>query len=125
MVSTGPAARIPAEAPNHADVPSGTRGIRAKAYRVCRASFLFALSDSSLNRPGMCSTSLDDSSGDSTRRLTALRWFDDDYLTSESMRNIGRYIAITMTPTMQPTRIIISGSMIEVSDWIAASTSSS
>jgi hypothetical protein len=42
-VFTGPAARIPAEAPNHADVPSGTRGIRAKAYRVCRASFRFAL----------------------------------------------------------------------------------
>jgi hypothetical protein len=42
MVFTGPAARIPAEAPNHADVPSGTRGIRAKAYRVCRASFLLA-----------------------------------------------------------------------------------
>jgi hypothetical protein len=39
MVSTGPTARIPAEAPNHADVPSGTRGIRAKAHRVCRASF--------------------------------------------------------------------------------------
>jgi hypothetical protein len=47
------------------------------------------------------------------------------YLTSESILNIGRYIAITMTPTMQPTRIIISGSTIDVSDWIAASTSSS
>ena len=47
------------------------------------------------------------------------------YLTSESIRNIGRYIAITITPTMQPTRIIINGSTIDVSDWIAASTSSS
>jgi hypothetical protein len=43
--STGPAARIPAEAPRHADAPSGTRGIEAKANRVLfrRASFLFAL----------------------------------------------------------------------------------
>src|SRR6185312_6757720 len=47
------------------------------------------------------------------------------YLTSESILNIGKYIAITMTPTIKPTRIIISGSTIEVSDWIAASTSSS
>jgi hypothetical protein len=47
------------------------------------------------------------------------------YLTSESILNIGRYIAITMTPTIIPTRIIISGSTIDVSDWIAASTSSS
>ena len=30
-----------------------------------------------------------------------------------------------MMPTMQPTPIIISGSMIEVSAWIDASTSSS
>jgi hypothetical protein len=61
-------------------------------------------------------------------RLTLYRTGQCDslgYLTSESMRNIGRYIAITMTPTMQPTRIIIRGSMIDVSDWIAASTSSS
>jgi len=27
IVSTGPTARIPAEAPKHADAPSGTRGI--------------------------------------------------------------------------------------------------
>jgi hypothetical protein len=47
------------------------------------------------------------------------------YLTSESILNIGRYIAITMTPTMAPTRIIISGSTMDVRDWMAASTSSS
>jgi hypothetical protein len=29
MVSTGPAARIPAEAPEHADAPSGTRGSKS------------------------------------------------------------------------------------------------
>ena len=41
MVFTGPAARIPAEAPQHADAPLGTRGSRAKANRVRlrRASF--------------------------------------------------------------------------------------
>ena len=46
MVFTGPAARIPAEAPKHADAPSGARGIRAKAnrIRVRRASLLFAAS---------------------------------------------------------------------------------
>ena len=47
------------------------------------------------------------------------------YLTSESILNIGRYIAIRMIPTMIPTPINISGSMIEVRDWIDASTSSS
>ena len=47
------------------------------------------------------------------------------YFTSVSSLNIGRYIEMMITPTMQPTPIIISGSMIEVSDWIAASTSSS
>ena len=47
------------------------------------------------------------------------------YLTSWSILNIGRYIEMTMTPTMQPTPIIISGSMIEVSAEIDASTSSS
>ena len=45
--------------------------------------------------------------------------------TSLSILNIGRYIEMTITPTMQPTPIIISGSMIEVSDETAASTSSS
>ena len=49
----------------------------------------------------------------------------DRYLTRLSILNIGRYIAMTMTPTIRPTRIIISGSTIDVSDWIAASTSSS
>jgi hypothetical protein len=47
------------------------------------------------------------------------------YLTSESILNIGRYIEMMITPTIRPTPIIISGSMIEVSDWIEASTSSS
>ena len=42
-----------------------------------------------------------------------------------SILNIGRYIAITMTPTIIPTPIIMIGSMIEVSAWIDASTSSS
>ena len=59
-------------------------------------------------------------SGTSERAVCPAR-----YLTSESSLNIGRYIEMMITPTMQPTPIIISGSMIEVSDWTAASTSSS
>ncbi len=51
--------------------------------------------------------------------------FGDDYLMSVSILNIGRYIAITMVPTMPPTAIIRIGSMIDVSDAILASTSSS
>ena len=47
------------------------------------------------------------------------------YLTRLSILNIGRYIEITITPTMAPTMIIISGSMIEVSVAIDESTSSS
>ena len=47
------------------------------------------------------------------------------YLISVSILNIGMYMAMMITPTISPTPIIISGSMIEVSDWIAASTSSS
>ena len=39
--------------------------------------------------------------------------------------NIGRYIAMTIVPTITPTPIISTGSMIEVSDWMLASTSSS
>jgi hypothetical protein len=39
-----------------------------------------------------------------------------NYFTSVSILNIGRYIAMTMTPTISPTRIIISGSTIDVSD---------
>ena len=39
--------------------------------------------------------------------------------------NIGRYIEMMMMPTMKPTPIIMSGSMIEVRDAIAESTSSS
>ena len=42
-----------------------------------------------------------------------------------SILNIGRYIEMMITPTIMPTPIIISGSMIEVSAWIDASTSSS
>src|SRR5438034_5055240 len=40
---------------------------------------------------------------------------DGDYLTSWSILNIGRYIEITITPTIAPTPIIMIGSMIEVS----------
>jgi hypothetical protein len=47
------------------------------------------------------------------------------YLTRESILNIGKYMEITITPTMAPTMIIIRGSMIEVSVEIAESTSSS
>jgi hypothetical protein len=47
------------------------------------------------------------------------------YLTRVSILNIGKYIAMMITPTISPTPIIISGSMIEVSDVIDASTSSS
>jgi hypothetical protein len=39
--------------------------------------------------------------------------------------NIGRYIAITMKPTMPPTTTIMIGSRIEVSALTAASTCSS
>ena len=47
------------------------------------------------------------------------------YLTSVSILNIGMYIAMIMTPTMRPTPIIMIGSTIDVSDYTAASTSSS
>jgi hypothetical protein len=52
----------------------------------------------------------------------AERWC---YLTSESILNIGRYIEITIVPTMIPTPIIMIGSMIEVSEAMLVSTSSS
>ena len=55
--------------------------------------------------------------------IVALR--ERAYLTSVSILNIGRYIAMMITPTISPTPIIISGSMIEVSDEIDESTSSS
>ena len=47
------------------------------------------------------------------------------YLTRLSILNIGRYMLTMITPTMQPTPTIISGSMIEVRAAIDASTSSS
>jgi hypothetical protein len=47
------------------------------------------------------------------------------YLMSVSILNIGRYIAITIVPTMAPTPIIRIGSMMDVSDWMLESTSSS
>ena len=47
------------------------------------------------------------------------------YWTSCRSLNIGRYIAITMIPMIAPTPIIMSGSMIEVSEAIEVSTSSS
>lgn len=37
------------------------------------------------------------------------------YLTSESILNIGRYMAMMITPTIRPTPIIISGSITLVS----------
>ena len=54
---------------------------------------------------------------------TAAGW--PHYLISVRILNIGRYIATTITPTMNPVKIMSRGSMIEVSDWMAASTSSS
>ena len=47
------------------------------------------------------------------------------YLISVSSLNIGRYIERMIVPTMAPTMMIMIGSMIEVSDAIDASTSSS
>ena len=49
----------------------------------------------------------------------------EPYLMSVSILNIGRYIEITMVPTMMPTPIIRIGSMIDVSDLMPESTSSS
>ena len=47
------------------------------------------------------------------------------YWISVSSLNIGRYIAMMITPTTQPTAIIIRGSMIDVRLAMAESTSSS
>jgi hypothetical protein len=47
------------------------------------------------------------------------------YFTRFIMLNIGRYMEMTMSPTSPPTNSIMIGSMIEVSDLTAASTSSS
>ena len=47
------------------------------------------------------------------------------YSTSSKILNMGRYIEITMAPTMPPTITIIKGSMIEVRAFTAASTSDS
>jgi hypothetical protein len=47
------------------------------------------------------------------------------YWISVSSLNMGRYIAMMMIPTMIPTPIIMSGSMIDVRLAIALSTSSS
>src|SRR5439155_3711185 len=56
------------------------------------------------------------------RRVESCRyWFPISCI----ILNIGRYIAMTMMPTMNPTPIIISGSMMDVRDWIVLSTSSS
>jgi hypothetical protein len=57
--------------------------------------------------------------------LTRRNLTPTSYFTSVSILNIGRYMLMMMMPTMIPTPIIISGSMIDVSAWIAASTSSS
>ena len=48
-----------------------------------------------------------------------------DYLMLLYTENSGRYIEITITPTMPPTKMIITGSRIDVSALTAASTSSS
>jgi hypothetical protein len=47
------------------------------------------------------------------------------YWTSCRSLNIGRYMAMMITPTIAPTPSIIRGSTIEVSAWIDVSTSSS
>ena len=47
------------------------------------------------------------------------------YSTSLKISNMGRYIEITMAPTMPPTTTIIIGSRIEVKAFTAASTSDS
>src|SRR4051812_31417125 len=47
------------------------------------------------------------------------------YLMSVSILNIGIYIAMTIVPTMMPTKIMRTGSMMDVSDWMLESTSSS
>ncbi len=47
------------------------------------------------------------------------------YWMSVSSLNIGRYMLMMITPTIAPTPIIMSGSMIEVSVAIELSTSSS
>ena len=54
-----------------------------------------------------------------------LRRPDVGYFTRLSSLNIGKYIEMMITPTMAPTPIIISGSIMAVSEAIAASTSSS
>ena len=63
--------------------------------------------------------------GQPARERKSRREPDRGYLTSVSILNIGRYIAMMMIPTTTPTAIIISGSMIDVRDEIDASTSSS
>jgi hypothetical protein len=47
------------------------------------------------------------------------------YLTSESILNIGRYMLMMISPTIAPTPIIITGSMMLVRAETDASTSSS
>jgi hypothetical protein len=47
------------------------------------------------------------------------------YLIESYTLNIGRYIAITMNPTMPPTTMIMIGSRMEVSALTAAATCSS
>jgi hypothetical protein len=47
------------------------------------------------------------------------------YLIESYTLNIGRYMAMTMKPTIEPTITIITGSRIDVSAFTAASTCSS
>lgn len=59
------------------------------------------------------------------RLLAAALLLRARYLMSVRSLNIGRYIEMTIVPTMTPTPIMRIGSMIEVRDWMLASTSSS
>ena len=73
-------------------------------------------------RPGSAAGANDASRA---QQLLARSWRLRRYLTSLSILNIGRYMLMMITPTMQPTPTIIMGSMIEVRAGIDASTSSS
>ena len=90
-------------------------GLAALAYVLSQADAAqrFDLVTLSANDPG-------EAEGEASQTGKPLR-----YLTRLSILNIGRYMLMMMMPTMQPTPTIISGSMIEVSAWIDASTSSS
>ena len=66
-------------------------------------------------------------------RLFSVRWlmsigrstYPRSYSISSKIRNIGKYIATMMLPTIPPTTTIMRGSMTEVKALTAASTSDS